>query len=81
MEVVMQSFIQNENIALYKVLIAESARDPSRDEHRHKMLLTLLAEEEAKHGQSPDSQTFATLFAETLLIATLHDDAKHLPDV
>jgi hypothetical protein len=29
-------------------LIAESELDPSRDEDRHKMLLTLLAEEIAK---------------------------------
>jgi hypothetical protein len=35
---------------LYKKLIAESERDPSRDEDRHRMLLTLLSEEEAKDG-------------------------------
>jgi hypothetical protein len=38
----------NENIALYKKLIAESERDPLRDEDRHKMLLTLLAEEKSQ---------------------------------
>ena len=32
----------------YRHLIAESERDPKRDEDRHKMLLTLLAEEIAK---------------------------------
>ena len=44
----MQHFVRNENIALYKKLIAESENDPSRDEKRHAMLLTLLAEEKAK---------------------------------
>ena len=44
----MQHFVRNENIALYKKLIAESESDPSRDEKRHAMLLTLLAEEKAK---------------------------------
>ena len=38
----------NANIKLYRRLIAESERNPSRDEDRHKMLLMLLAEEEAK---------------------------------
>ena len=36
------------NIEHYRRLIAESEFDPSRDEDRHKMLLTLLAEEVAK---------------------------------
>lgn len=44
----MQSFMHNENIALYQKLIAESERNPARDEKRHAMLLTLLAEEKAK---------------------------------
>lgn len=44
----MQQFLHNENIALYKKLIAESESNPSRDESRHAMLLTLLAAEEAK---------------------------------
>ena len=47
-EVAMERFIHNENMALYKKLIAESERNPKRDEDRHKMLLTLLAEEKAK---------------------------------
>jgi hypothetical protein len=47
-EVAMERFVHNENIALYKKLIAESERNPKRDEDRHKMLLTLLAEEKAK---------------------------------
>jgi hypothetical protein len=41
----------NANIAHYRHLIAESERDPKRDEDRHKTLLTLLAEEIAKQGQ------------------------------
>ncbi len=34
--------------AQYRRLIAESERDPKRDEDQHRMLLTLLAEETAK---------------------------------
>ena len=41
----------NANMAHYRHLIAESERGPKRDEDRHKMLLTLLAEEIAKQGQ------------------------------
>ena len=47
-EVEMDSFLHDENIALYRKLIAESQSDPSRDQDRHAMLLTLLAEETAK---------------------------------
>jgi hypothetical protein len=47
-EVAMERFVHNENMALYKKLIAETERNPKRDEDRHKMLLTLLAEEKAK---------------------------------
>jgi hypothetical protein len=47
-EVAMERFVHNENMAHYKKLIAESESDPKRDEDRHKMLLTLLAEEKAK---------------------------------
>ena len=46
-------YVHNENIALYRKLIAESERDPSHDEERHKMLLTLLAEEKAKVIEPP----------------------------
>jgi len=45
MEAAMERFIHNANVDLYRRLIAESERDPKRDEDRHKMLLTLLAEE------------------------------------
>jgi hypothetical protein len=47
----MQRHIYNANMAHYRHLISESERDPKRDEDRHKMLLTLLAEEIAKQGQ------------------------------
>jgi hypothetical protein len=42
------------NIALYRKLISESELDPSRDEDRHKMLMTLLAEEMVKDNKPPD---------------------------
>jgi hypothetical protein len=41
-------FLHNANVALYEKLIAESERNPARDEKRHAMLLTLLVEEKAK---------------------------------
>jgi hypothetical protein len=44
----MERFVHNANIQHYRRLIAESECDPNRDEDRHKMLLTLLAEEVAK---------------------------------
>ena len=44
----MLRFRHNENLAIFQKLIIDSERDPSRDEDRHKMLLRLLAEEEAK---------------------------------
>ena len=43
----MEGFVHNANMAHYKKLIAESERDHKRED-RHKMLLTLLAEETAK---------------------------------
>jgi hypothetical protein len=48
----MERFVHKENIALYRRLISESELDPSRDEDRHKMLLTLLAEEMAKDANA-----------------------------
>jgi hypothetical protein len=47
----MQDYVNNANIALYRGLIAESERNPKRDEDRHKMLLTLLDEETAKDSR------------------------------
>jgi hypothetical protein len=44
----LERFVHDANIVHYRRLITESEFDPSRDEGRHKMLLTLLAEEVAK---------------------------------
>jgi hypothetical protein len=48
MEAAMERYIHQANIDHYLHLIGESERDPARDEVRHAMLLTLLAEEIAK---------------------------------
>ena len=55
----MQHFVHNENIALYRKLIAESEGCQSRDEDRHAMLLTLLAEEEARDIGPPNGNPIA----------------------
>jgi len=52
-EAPMERYIHDANIARYRHLIAESDYDPKRDEGRHKMLLTLLAEEKAKPTEPP----------------------------
>ena len=59
----MDDFVHAANIALYRKLIAESELDSSRDENRHAMLLTLLAEEMAKDRQPSDRQTFTGLLS------------------
>jgi hypothetical protein len=48
----MPDFAHNENIALYRKLIAESESAAPRDQGRHATLVKLLAEEIAK-GHSP----------------------------
>jgi hypothetical protein len=68
-----QRSIREQNIALYRHLICESERNPSRDRERHQMLLALLAEEEARAQAPPDSLSLAALFAETMLLAELDD--------
>jgi hypothetical protein len=50
----MDRVVRAANIALYRKLISESELDPARDEDRHKMLKTLLAEEMAKDNKPPD---------------------------
>ena len=55
----MERFVHNENIALYRKLIAESLDCQSRDEDRHAMLLTLLAEEEARDSKPPNGKPLA----------------------
>jgi hypothetical protein len=49
----MERFVHNENIAHYKKLIAESEDNPKHDEDRHRMLLTLLAQETATDSMPP----------------------------
>ena len=44
----MDRFVNNENIARYRKLIANSEADPNRNEPRHETLLRLLADELAK---------------------------------
>ncbi len=55
----MRRYIHDANIDHYRKLIVESLADPSRDEARHKMLLTLLTEELTGHMRPLDSQTLA----------------------
>jgi hypothetical protein len=50
----MERYIHNANMAHYRHLIAESDCDPRRDEVRHNLLLTLLAEEIAKEQKPFD---------------------------
>ena len=50
----MERYIHNANLAHYRYLIAESERNLKRDEDRHKILLTLLAEEIAKEKKQID---------------------------
>jgi len=52
----MLRYVHRENIALYRKLISECERDSQRDEHRHKLLLTLLAEELAKDVKATDAK-------------------------
>jgi len=66
-----QGFVHNENIALYRKLIAESEHNPLRDEARHKMLLRLLGEEMAKDDKPPNGHTLAGLFSAVLSFATV----------
>ena len=51
----MERFIHNANVEHYRRLIAESESNPSRDERRHAMLITLQAEEMAKDRKPPNS--------------------------
>jgi len=49
----MDRYVQNENIARYRKLIAISEGDPLRDEARHQTMLALLAEELTKDTKKP----------------------------
>jgi hypothetical protein len=53
LEVAMDRYVQKENIARYRKLIAISEGDPSRDEARHQMMLSLLADELEKDKKKP----------------------------
>lgn len=76
----MSGFVHDGNIALYKRLIAESERDPSRDEVRYKILLRLLAEEMAKEAKPPKGRTLFELLSVMLIAAPqgLYDGASLL---
>jgi hypothetical protein len=50
----MERYVHAANIEHYRRLIAESESNLSRDEKRHAMLLTLLAEEMAKDRTPPN---------------------------
>ncbi len=65
----MSGFVHEGNIALYKKLIAESERNPSRDEARYKILLRLLAEEMAKEAKPQKGRTLCELFSVMLIAA------------
>ena len=54
-----ERFVHDANIERYRRLLAESKRDPSRDEVRHNTLLTLLAEEEAKDKKPRNGSSLA----------------------
>ena len=56
----MERYVHQANIDLYRHLIAESERNPKRDEDRHKILLMLLAEEIAKDSKSIDRVAVST---------------------
>ena len=51
----MKPYAHDASIANYRKLIAASALDPSRDENRHQMLLSLLSRELAKDNRPPPS--------------------------
>jgi len=55
----MQRYVHDANIDHYRKLIVASLADPSRDEARHKMLLTLLAEELTQDKRPPEGQPLA----------------------
>jgi hypothetical protein len=54
LEVTMERYIRDQNLAHYRRLVAESERDPSRNQVRHDWLLKLLADEEAEHARPQD---------------------------
>jgi hypothetical protein len=47
----MERHIHERNLAQYRRLVAESERDPARNEVQHNWLLNLLADEEAEDAK------------------------------
>jgi hypothetical protein len=54
LEVTMERYIHDQNLAHYRRLVAESERDPSRNQVQHNWLLKLLADEEAESAKPQD---------------------------
>jgi hypothetical protein len=54
LEVTMERYIHDQNLAHYRRLVAESERDPSRNQVQHNWLLKLLADEEAEDAKPHD---------------------------
>jgi hypothetical protein len=50
----MESFIHQQKLASYRLLIAESNLAVTKNEVQHRWLLKLLADEEAKDIEPPD---------------------------
>jgi hypothetical protein len=50
----MERYTHQQNLAHYRRLLAESERDPVRNEVQHNWLLKLLAEEEADDAKPQD---------------------------
>jgi hypothetical protein len=50
----MDRYIHDQNLAHYRRLVAESERDPSRNQVQHNWLLKLLADEEAEDAKPKD---------------------------
>jgi len=50
----MERYTHQQNLAHYRRLLAESERDPARNEVQHKWLLKLLADEEAEDAKPLD---------------------------
>jgi hypothetical protein len=50
----MERYTHQQNLARYRRLLAESERDPARNEIQHNWLLKLLADEEAEDARPLD---------------------------
>ena len=50
----MERYTHQQNLAHYRRLLAESERDPARNEVQHNWLLKLLADEESEDSKSLD---------------------------